>query len=680
MPNFAAEMKSERLKEMSRFVVVGLLATALHYAIYFLLLPHVSANAAFTIGYAVSFVGNYALSSRFTFRVGASLQRFVGFGLSHAANYFVQIVLLNLFMGLGISETLAPLPVYMVAVPINYLMVRYALTRRSGKDDGYWLLLMVVAFAMLWLNLLDVPTLSDDMIYRFMWNADATAAVETIDGPADLLRSQWTHYMSTNGRFVPHLTAQALLVFMPPVVLQLADTLMFVVLLHLCTTWVCAGRDSNSADDHGSDRLLVAATACMLLFVAFSGFRTAMLWGLGAVNYLWTLVAVLALLTALRRTNVRNGSNGSKWTQALLLVLAFMAGWTHEALSLPVSIAFAAWMIAGRRVNACMIAFMTGTLLCLLSPGLWQRAGEAVSLQSRMMSGAINMVFNIRVGWLLLATLLVMWRRRPRELRSELSLHRYEYLALMMALGIVMVCGVNLERVAFFADFIAMTLLLRILVQHTTGNNRTRRMLVAGCCLVMALAYVPAYIVRAENAHDWQLAEEQMRTPGQELIALHTPQKGDSWVTDHLREHYVNSSFDFGFYCVYMAFDHTDINMRCAARLYGKQQLTFLPEDIVQRIKADSTAYNSYELDRNKELYVWRMHDDRTVKSVTFVLNDEDTSTLMPHQRLLVYQGDEYELDNFNHEVVRICGRPYLVFTKPTTNIYRRIKTIDIKY
>ena len=677
-------MNKERLREMSRFVVVGILATAIHYAIYYVLLPYMSHNAAFTLGYVISFLGNYALSSRFTFHVGTSVQRFVSFGLSHATNYFIQMVLLNLFIGLGVSEPLAPLPVYAVAVPINYLMVRFALTRRSGENDGYWLFLMVVAFAMLWLNLMDAPTLSDDMIYRFAWQADDTAPVETIGGLGGLLRSMWTHYLNVNGRYVPHLLAQAFLVFLPPVVMQVANTVMFVLLIHLSTSWVARDR---------RELFVAAVMICTLLFVVFSGLRTAILWGLGAFNYLWPLVAVLSLLALLRS---RFTIGHSPLRCCLLAALALAAGWSHEALSLPVSIALIAWIAAhamnpdarqrdNARIRPCraslvyMLLFMTGTVLILMSPALWQRAGEPVSLQSRIISGAVNFVFNVRVTWLLAIALLVMWRRDRQGLRKHFSLHCYEYIALIAALGIVAVCGVNLERVPFFADFIAMLLLLSIMVRSCLHKAAVGRWLIAGCCVLMLLAYVPAYMVRAENAESWHLAEEQMREPGRELIAVRIAQKGENPMMDFFRERYVNSSFEFGFYCVYMGFDSTDINMRCAARLFGKERLTFLPEDVVERIASDSTAYTNYELDRNNDLYIWRMNDDRPVKAVTFILDDEDTSKLLPHQRLMAYQGDEYELDDFHFEVINIGGRPFLVFTKPTTNIYRRIRTINVE-
>jgi hypothetical protein len=73
------------------------------------------------------------------------------------------------------------------------------------------------------------------------------------------------------------------------------------------------------------------------------------------------------------------------------------------------------------------------------------------------------------------------------------------------------------------------------------------------------------------------------------------------------------------------------------------------------------------------------MANDSTVRSVTFILDEEDTSKLMPHQRLLAYHGDEYELDDFHYEVVKVCRQPYLVFTKPTTNIYRRVGRVKIE-
>ena len=562
------------------------------------------------------------------------------------------------------------------------------------RTRSYWLFLAVTGLAMLWLNLLDVPTLSDDIIYRFMWNTDQTAPVQDIGGVGDLLHSQWNHYLSTNGRMPVHLLAQAFLVFCPAWVLQTLNALLFVLLVHLCVRWVTTPTGAQAGTRH---QLCTAVSVTFLLFVVFQGIRTAFFWSLGAFNYLWVLVAVMLLMLYIR-DNANRPLTG--WRLVLLSLLALLAGWSHEALSLPLSVALATWLLTSRishfssrtstlhlppstlspltsHLSSLIICFMLGTALCLLSPGIWHRSTEGVTLQGRLLSGAINCVSNIRVLWLLVLTLAVLWWKRRTVVRQHLLAHAYGYVALVVAFGIVVLCGTNLERVAFYVDFIAMLLWLQLL--HGLVTDVWSRRVVAVGCVLLVLAFIPACIVRQENRDSWLQAEQQMEEPGRELIAVRQPLKGENVVMDYFRNHYANSSFEFGFYCVYMAFDANDINSRCAARMFGKDRMLFLPEDVVSRIQTDTAAYRHYELDRSGNLFVWRLDHDRPVHTVRFVLNDEDPSQLNFLQRLLVYDGDSYELDDFHHEVVHVCGRPYLVFTRPTTNIARRIRDVEIE-
>ena len=671
------QKNSKSLGEAVRFGVVGVAATALHYALYYLLLNVFSPTVAFTIGYAVSFVCNYVLSSRFTFRVSMSMQRFTSFALSHLVNYFVGLALLHLFLWIGLSPALAPLPTFVIAVPINFLLVRFALKRVPHEDDSYVICLLLAGFAILLLNLMDVPTLSDDMIYRFMWNADPQSEVKAISSFGDLFHSQWTHYYFVNGRFPVHFLAQAFLAFVPSIVLQIINTLLFVVLIHLCTLFV-----------KRSDRFFAAIIVLVFVFVFINGFRTTMVWSLGAFNYLWVLVGVLTLLLWLRRIKEQPLSR-CHW---LLSPLALFAGWSHEALSLPLAVVFFLFLIVNRRnlrraLIPYLLWFLLGTMLCFLSPGIIMRSTEGVTLMTRMMSAAMNCLFNIRVLWLLLIALLVLRKKDRVFLRQHLQENIYAYVALTVSFAITLLCGTSLERVAFFTDFIAMLLLLKVLCEKISPLWRHR--LIISACLLLLLCYIPAYIVRQENRDMWQDMERQMKEPGRELISVQLPEKGKNAVKDYFRQHYVNPSAEFGFYCVYMAFDATDVNMRCAAKLYGKPSLTFLPADVVSRIEADSTAYSHYELDRNKELYIWKVENSGVASSfpserqggvLRFLLNDEDLSSLHFWQRLMVYDGDVYELDDFHFETVQVCGRAYLVFTRPTTNISRRIKDIEIDY
>lgn len=110
---------------MLRFGVVGVAATLIHYGVYLLLQTMMNENVAFVIGYFISFVFNYLMSAWFTFKKSTSVKNGVGFALAHAFNLGLQLCLLNIFLFVGISRELAPLPVYCIAVPVNFLVVRF---------------------------------------------------------------------------------------------------------------------------------------------------------------------------------------------------------------------------------------------------------------------------------------------------------------------------------------------------------------------------------------------------------------------------------------------------------------------------------------------------------------------------------------------------------------------------
>lgn len=116
--------------EFFRFAIVGVLATAVHYFIYWLTLQFMNASLAYSLGYGISFIMNFILTSLFTFRVRPSLVKGAGFGLSHLLNYFIQLGLLNLFLYMNIPAGIAPLPVFMIVIPINFLLVRFVFKKR----------------------------------------------------------------------------------------------------------------------------------------------------------------------------------------------------------------------------------------------------------------------------------------------------------------------------------------------------------------------------------------------------------------------------------------------------------------------------------------------------------------------------------------------------------------------
>ncbi|MGM9987207.1 MAG: GtrA family protein [Bacillaceae bacterium] len=121
-------MQKEKISQFIRFAVVGGFATLLHYAIY-LGLEYIGVNysLAYTVGYGLSFIFNFFASNYITFKTNPDVKRIVRFSIAHGCNYILQIVLLNLFIGIGIHSAIAPVFIYIIAVPVNFVLVRIAL-------------------------------------------------------------------------------------------------------------------------------------------------------------------------------------------------------------------------------------------------------------------------------------------------------------------------------------------------------------------------------------------------------------------------------------------------------------------------------------------------------------------------------------------------------------------------
>ena len=127
---------SQKLMEFFRWGIVGVIATVIHYGIYYLLKEFVTPqtefwlNVDYTLGYIISFFGNFFLTAYFTFHEKPSFKKGFGFGIAHAINYGLHILFLNIFLWIGLSSTIAPLFVYMLVVPINFFMVRFVFKKK----------------------------------------------------------------------------------------------------------------------------------------------------------------------------------------------------------------------------------------------------------------------------------------------------------------------------------------------------------------------------------------------------------------------------------------------------------------------------------------------------------------------------------------------------------------------
>lgn len=127
--------EDDRKSEVIRFALVGGFCTLLQYGVYVVFVDAVKVPAVVStmISYAISFIVNFLLSSFFTFHSDPNAKKGIAFTVSHLVNMGMQTGLVAIFKGL-VGPTLALLPALAICVPLNYMMVRFALKDRRFQS------------------------------------------------------------------------------------------------------------------------------------------------------------------------------------------------------------------------------------------------------------------------------------------------------------------------------------------------------------------------------------------------------------------------------------------------------------------------------------------------------------------------------------------------------------------
>ena len=115
------------MQEVLRFILVGIIATGIQLAAYWLCCSFCNHNLSLLASYALSLCINFVLTTHYTFRTSANIRKGIGFFASHGVNFLMQFLFLNLFIFLGVTRQWALLPTLCICVPINFLLVRFSM-------------------------------------------------------------------------------------------------------------------------------------------------------------------------------------------------------------------------------------------------------------------------------------------------------------------------------------------------------------------------------------------------------------------------------------------------------------------------------------------------------------------------------------------------------------------------
>lgn len=129
-------MTAASVREISRFLLVGALNTALTYAIYLVLLMWMSYLTAYSISYAAGILISYLLNTGFVFRVQRNLRQAALFPLVYVATYVFGLAILDVAVRhLGITKPFALAASLVATVPTSFLLLRFLLKSASHESS-----------------------------------------------------------------------------------------------------------------------------------------------------------------------------------------------------------------------------------------------------------------------------------------------------------------------------------------------------------------------------------------------------------------------------------------------------------------------------------------------------------------------------------------------------------------
>lgn len=271
-----------------------------------------------------------------------------------------------------------------------------------NREILIWFILIAAVFFAV--DSLSVHT-GDDLGYMFADSAHHKADGDRVTTLSQCFTTQCSHYLTTNGRFLVHVTVMALLNLVPLWLFRLLNALVFASL------WLLSLRIARPSVSSPPSRPLAALTLLLLLTALPQ--PALLLFSLVsyAVNYLWVGLAITAFILTLRR------QRAAWW----IYPLAFLVGSLQESFSLPVC---AGLFLAScmRRVNPWItLAFILGTAVEVFAPGNMAHAGQSggFTLQAVVtrMSALGSDIFLTFVPYSLLA-FIVFAAIRPHRARA----------------------------------------------------------------------------------------------------------------------------------------------------------------------------------------------------------------------------------------------------------------------
>ena len=535
--------------------------------------------------------------------------------------------------------------------------MKTTLTTRHTTHYSPFIIMAIVVLAFYALNFFS-SQYHDDFVYKFMITGGASDYSHRIGSIGDIIRSQVDHYFTVNGRSIVHFFVQLFTGLLGKQVFNVFNALVFAVfvwLLKLNLTRRSALRANGFA-------IAVVVTMTLLL----PRFKDTFLWMTGSINYLWSSTVILAFLLYYDNKRQQPVDASLAW----ILPLAFLAGWTHEGISLPLALSLVFFSLlqfkqSYRQQGLWMALFLLGgACVAALSPGTFSRLGEgseiAVSTIGVRIKSGLTLYAKLRLIYLAIIITVVAWVKDRQALKQAIVNNNYLIGAIVLAGGIVLMCGLSSTRTAFGLELFSMVFTIRLLgimIKDSTAP------VLRYCSIALTIGLIVFYtLLLRHTIPSWQ--------ESQRLIAQITHTHDGIIGTN---EHQAGAFSDF--ICTMISPDaapnsanykYTQWPVSIAAT-YHCDSLVFLPQRFLDDLKLHSEKYELIDKNLPLEFFVQHLEDGESVSEVRYLLSPTDFSSfpffLRPIAKKMNYYKSTSAICN-KWAIVTLYGKRYLIIKR----------------
>lgn len=306
------------------------------------------------------------------------------------------------------------------------------------KHDVSKYIILLATAAIFYLFCHVVPYYSDDWWHSFVHQPDGSYPTERIEDLDNLITSQINHYMNKNGRLPVTMLAQTVVTFCPKSIFDIINILFFALAVFLFAKYGCTTGNSTTA------QLLTSATA---IFYLLPGHYDVLMWGSGAIYYLWVTAYILYILILWRKTEVQHTP---PQLYPILLILGILAGWSNESLSFGLATGvvielFLNYKKGNKTAHYWLAAgIITGVLMIIVAPGSWKRTSWVIHRFDRP-ELYVTLLYSLSILGLLILSLIRLYRHNAQKAKEFITRYR---ICIVASVALMPVCIVTWQFAA----------------------------------------------------------------------------------------------------------------------------------------------------------------------------------------------------------------------------------------